>query len=311
MGSPLTAVRVVSELPQPARKRVAPRLFVLGGLSVLYVALTILVLVPHTFVLRFDQYLADLRIGEQHPQWHTFIFDYVMLGQRGPATLVFLPFFVWMAWRQRSTRPLVLLATGLLWLNLTVGLVKYVIGRVGPAGQSNVHDLFVWGNSIYPSGHVSNAVVLYGLVAWVAPIRYRRWFVGAAVFVSVTVGLGTVYLRTHWFSDVVGGWIGGGLVLLTLPYLAPHAQRWTDRVTGGVHSWWTRQRASRRPLPGALSRPAEPPRSWPPTRPVVQPRTVRRSQSGKATPVRSAAFSHRAVASDSSRAALEEPTRRG
>ncbi|MBN9621284.1 MAG: phosphatase PAP2 family protein [Actinobacteria bacterium] len=286
-------MRAVLAQPPQTPKRVSPRAIVMGGLFLLYVALTVLVLVPHSFVLDFDRYLLDLRLSERYPQWHTFIFDYVMLGQRGPATLVFLPFFLVVAWRQRSTRPLVLLATGLLWLNLSVGLVKYAIGRVGPAAQSNVHDLFVWGNSIYPSGHVSNAVVLYGLVAWVAP-RYRRVFIGGAVFISVTIGLGTIYLRTHWFSDVVGGWIGGGLVLLTLPYVVPYAQRATDLTIRTVHGWWVRWRTPPVPAPSS---------SVTPSRPAVQ--------KGNATPVRSVARNHRAVARASSRAALEERTRRG
>ena len=55
-----------------------------------------------------------------------------MLGQRGPATLLFLPWFIWVAKRDRSPRPLVLLGTSLVLLNVSVGVVKYAIRRVGP-----------------------------------------------------------------------------------------------------------------------------------------------------------------------------------
>lgn len=196
----------------------------------LYLGLTVLILVPSP-VLDLDQFLAGLHLKAEHPGWRPWINAYVIFGQRGPATLAFLPLFIWVAWRGRSKRPLVMLVTSLVLLNLSVGVAKYAIGRIGPwqAADSDVRDLFA-GGSIYPSGHVSNAVVLYGLVAWIVGERWRRVAIAAALFLSVTVGLGTVYLRTHWFSDVVGGWLAGALVLLALPTVLPHAERWTDRV---------------------------------------------------------------------------------
>ena len=73
--------------------------------------------------------------------------------------------------------------------------------------------------------------MLYGLVAWIA-VKYRKTLIAAAVFLSVTVGLGTVYMNTHWFSDVVGGWIAGGLVLLALPWVMPTVERWAESALG-------------------------------------------------------------------------------
>jgi hypothetical protein len=39
------------------------------------------------------------------------------------------------------------------------------------------------------------------------------------------VGLCTVYLDTHWVSDVLGGWIAGVLVLIALPWVMPYSER--------------------------------------------------------------------------------------
>lgn len=211
-------------------------------LLALYVALTICVLVPSP-VLDLDQSLAALHLKAAHPGWRPWINGYVVLGQRGPAILGFLPVFVWVAWRTRSMRPLVMLGTGLVLLNVSVGVVKYAIGRVGPmhVGDGDVHDILAGGN-IYPSGHVSNAVVVYGLVAWVITARWRKLAIGAAIFLSVTVGLSTVYLRTHWFSDVLGGWLAGALVLLSVPTAMPYAERLTDRILAALRTWYARRR---------------------------------------------------------------------
>jgi membrane-associated phospholipid phosphatase len=207
-----------------------------------YVLLTVGVIVQPSPVLDLDRAIVDLHLWHNHPQYYTAIHTYVMFGQRGPATLAFLPFFLWAAWRRRSTAPLVVLGTALILLNVSVGVVKYAVGRIGPLGSNDVHLIFAGGN-IYPSGHVSNTVVLYGALAWVLP-RFRKSLIGLAVFLSVSVGLGTIYLRTHWFSDVVGGWIAGALVLLALPWALPAAQRWTDHVVDTVRARRARRRAS-------------------------------------------------------------------
>ncbi len=123
-----------------------------------------------------------------------------------------------------------MLATALIVLNLSVGVVKIATGRLGPHATRHVHAVFE-GGDIFPSGHVSNAVVLYGLIAMLA-VSFRRTAYVLAVLVSVTVGLVTVYLDTHWMSDVFGGWLAGLLVLISLPWVMPYSQRAADAVIG-------------------------------------------------------------------------------
>ena len=224
-----------------APSRISWRAVAFGVLLVAYVLLTLGVIFRSP-VLSLDTDLVKLDLRHRYPEWKHPILDYVMFGQRGPATITFLPYFAWVAWRRRSTQPLVLLGTALVLLNLSVGIVKIATGRLGPLRTHQAHDVFVGGN-IYPSGHVSNTVVLYGLIAWVA-LRYRKLAIVAAAFLSVTVGLGTVYLDTHWFSDVVGGWIAGALVLLVLPSVMPTAQRWTDSAIGWVQQRWSERRVT-------------------------------------------------------------------
>jgi membrane-associated phospholipid phosphatase len=200
------------------------------GLMVLYAVVTTGIIIDPSPLLRIDYYWLNKHMWGKHPQYHWPVFYWVMLGQRGPATLAFLPLFIWTAWRRRTTQPLVLLVTSLILLNVSVGIVKYSIGRAGPRyPANNAHALWGGGN-LYPSGHVANTVVLYGLLAWIAAPSIRKWVIVAAVFLSGTIGFGTIYLRTHWFSDVLAGWIAGAIVLVALPTFMPFAQRWADRL---------------------------------------------------------------------------------
>lgn len=291
VGFPISARRAVPEAHPKLTVRTSPRVLTFWILLAVYVAVTVLVLVPSSPLLSFDQALAGLHLKAHHPAYRPWIDGYVTFGQRGPATLAFLPFFIWVAWRQRSKRPLVLLGAALVMLNVTVGVVKYATGRVGPmrVSDSAVHQVFMGGN-IYPSGHVSNAVVLYGLVAWIAP-QFRKLAITAAVFLSVTVGLATIYLRTHWFSDVIGGWLAGSLVLVSLPTVMPLAERATDRVLDAIKHRVERWRVAHGRAPARLwgEVPAQ----------------------GNATPVSATARSHKPAAIAVSFESLDEPTRVG
>jgi membrane-associated phospholipid phosphatase len=272
---------------------------VTGVLLVLYLLLSLGVIFRSP-VLTIDTDLLKLDLRHHYPEWKKWISFYVVLGQRGPATLFFLPWFAWMAWRRRSLRPLVMLGAALLVLNLSVGVVKLAIGRLGPLRTHQAHDVFVGGN-IFPSGHVSNAVVLYGLMAMIV-VSHRRAVIVAAVFLSVTIGAGTVYLDTHWFSDVVGGWIAGGLVLLTLPWIMPTAERWVDTLLARARAAVERRRAGRSESPAVTPAFRSGGRRYAPGRSAVQ---------GKVTPVSPAASSHSFAATMMSFDARDEPTTRG
>ena len=107
----------------------------------------------------------------------------------------------------------------------TAGVATRVDGEplgvtAGRPGATTIFD----DGTIFPSGHTANAVVTWVLLAMLAR-HHRRLWVGLAVFVSVTVGLSTIYLGTHWFSDVLAGWAAGALVLLAMPAVVPLVDR--------------------------------------------------------------------------------------
>jgi membrane-associated phospholipid phosphatase len=69
-------------------------------------------------------------------------------------------------------------------------------------------------NHSYPSGHSMGSAIGYGLLAYalILPQRRRPRRVGVLILLTcivLAVGFSRIFLRAHWFSDVVGGWTIG------------------------------------------------------------------------------------------------------
>jgi membrane-associated phospholipid phosphatase len=208
------------QLTWPRLSRVT---WVFVGLLLAYGAFTAAILLK-TPVLDMDSSIVNLDLKHRYPQLFHPVHTYVMLGQRRPVMQLAMPLLLFISLRHRTPRPMVSLFVAIVVLNLSVGVVKVATGRLGPRYGDPVDAMFR-GGDIYPSGHVSNAVVMYGLVAMFVAPRLRPYAVALASFLCVTIGLGTLFINTHWLTDVIGGWFAGGLVLCSLTWLVPPAER--------------------------------------------------------------------------------------
>ena len=142
------------------------------------------------------------------------------LGLRGVTATILLITAFFIARRFKSWRPLNLSILAVLALNLVVGLAKLVVGRTKP--KLNV-DLVYAGGLSYPSGHASNAILTWGVLAYIL-YRYSHpdaWHplamgVAAGAF-TIGVCIVSAFRNTHWLSDLLGGlFIGGALLVLVI-----------------------------------------------------------------------------------------------
>lgn len=219
--------------------------------SVAVYALIVAGVLTTSWLVRLDWQLMLFKPFKQWPEWHASLDYFVVLGQRAPTAVVVLSWLGWRAWRQRALRPLLVLGTALLLLNVTVGAAKIGMGRAGPHYANEIGSNEMWaGGDIFPSGHTANAVVTWGVLAYLAATRRARR-TGSVICAIVALGVGstTIYLGTHWLSDVLLGWVAGLLVLLALPWFEPlmaRAEVWLLALRD-------RLRASGAPAPASLS----------------------------------------------------------
>lgn len=141
------------------------------------------------------------------------------LGLRGLTAVVLLIAASIIAYKFKTWRPLNLAMISLLSLNLVVGTFKVVLGRTKPRDG---FDLLHAGGMSYPSGHASNAIFIWGVVAYLiyryAHVdRYRGRLASAGVAtLSLTVCVVSLLRNTHWFSDLFGGLLLGGALLVLI-----------------------------------------------------------------------------------------------
>ena len=126
------------------------------------------------------------------------------------AALVFATALV-LALRRRFAE-LVALVTAAVLIYAGVQLMKSGVDRPRPAGPLTETE-----GSSFPSGHAAYSTLWIAaavVAARVSPgLARRTLLVGAGVAIATAVGLSRIYLRSHYWSDVAGGWGLGAAVL--------------------------------------------------------------------------------------------------
>jgi len=208
-----------------------------GFLALVFVGFTLLAAGP---LARYDAYFnLEPPPSSLAPVLH--VLD--RIGQR----VVCLPILGVVAYlacrRQQSWRPGAVAAVSVFMLNLAVLILKVGLGRGAPAAAD---PSFFAGGMAYPSGHTANIVLVYGLAVYLAtrylsPSRRTRVALWAVVSIlSVTMVATSLTLDWHWFADLIGGLMVGGIVLeltATIDRAVPAAgypQGWRQAAREGI-----------------------------------------------------------------------------
>ena len=85
-----------------------------------------------------------------------------------------------------------------------------------------------------PSGHAQHGVAVWGLLA--TSVR-RPWAWRIALALVVLIGVSRVYLGVHFPTDVLCGWLVGGLLLWLFLRWGPKVRAWLRRFTTECPVW--------------------------------------------------------------------------
>ena len=193
-------------------------------LTILFIGIYALItqqVVANSWIRRLDEWIYERDILLVTPgKTPTIVILMDDLGLRGITSAILLITAILISRRFKSWRPINLSLLALLLLNLAVGASKLLFGRTKP---STGFDLFFTDSGLsYPSGHAANAVLSWGMIAYLI-FRYSHkepfeglrltWFVS---IISSLVCLASLYRNTHWFSDLLGGLFIGSALLVAV-----------------------------------------------------------------------------------------------
>ena len=207
-------------MPEQRRKQMNSALKLTIAFVCIYALITQQV-VANSWIRRLDEWIYERDILLVTPgKTPTIVILMDDLGLRGITSAILLITAILISRRFKSWRPVNLSLLALFLLNLAVGASKLLFGRTKP---STGFDLFFTDSGLsYPSGHAANAVLSWGMIAYLI-FRYSHkepfeglrltWFVS---IISSLVCLASLYRNTHWFSDLLGGLFIGSALLVAV-----------------------------------------------------------------------------------------------
>lgn len=163
--------------------------------------------------------MLSFRIDESNPAFVAFMQGASWIGGGTPRWIIVI-LLCGLVWHWCGPRCAVALGGASLLSNLASSLLKLGFGRARP---DLIDHLDHQASFSYPSGHATSAAVVYLLLAWLAPPRWRRaaWSLAGAMI--ILNGFSRIMLGVHWASDILGGtMLGAGFALLGAWWVGRH-----------------------------------------------------------------------------------------
>lgn len=80
----------------------------------------------------------------------------------------------------------------------------------------------------FPSGHAMNTITVFGQAAFFLRKKWISWTCGILILL---VGISRLFLGMHFISDVLGGWLFGGLLLFVFVRFGDRLVQWLVKLS--------------------------------------------------------------------------------
>jgi membrane-associated phospholipid phosphatase len=161
----------------------------------------------------FGQWLQEL----QNPILGVFSYLLYLLGDTIPAAFVATISLV-VLYKQRNWEEATVLALGSFGIMMLVGdVLKPFFNRERPTP-----DLLIVDGDAFPSGHATGNFFLYFYLALIVAAKFPKkatYIYGFVTALLISMGLASIYLQVHWFTDVIAGYAFGYLWLCLMVFL--------------------------------------------------------------------------------------------
>lgn len=143
----------------------------------------------------------SFRVGQSSAPFISFMQGVSWIGGGTPRWIICI-LLAALVWHWCGRRCGIALAGAALLSNLASNALKFAFDRARPDIIDHLDHV---NSASYPSGHATSAAVVYLLLAWLAPPRWRAFAWTLAAAMILLNGFSRIMLGVHWASDIVGG----------------------------------------------------------------------------------------------------------
>lgn len=161
-----------------------------------------------------DIRLENLLYAYRHPLIAKFFLWVSLFGKWQIVASIAVIFLVilWLRKKWLYILPFLLTLAG---STLSDFLGKIILHRPRPLEVAFYHE----GSYSFPSGHATIAVAIYGFIAYYLLKNVKKWrhrinILFTTIILILAIGFSRLYLGVHYLSDVIGGYLLGGLWLI-------------------------------------------------------------------------------------------------
>lgn len=164
--------------------------------------------------LYFDQIVKNLLNSVANPALDSFMAFVTNLGAPVAFYILTAAVFVYLSFRKRMPEGIFLLLCMITSWGV-MNALKLLFMRARPPGEPLTHAA---GYS-FPSGHATLAMAFYGFIIYLIlsadKSRRNKWLSGLIAALIIMIGISRIYLNVHYATDVLAGFILGGILLGT------------------------------------------------------------------------------------------------
>ncbi len=175
----------------------------------------------------FHTYIQSIVGSDSAGQgWHSFLLFITHISE--PKSIIFVSIVVvilLILWLMKRPLAVIQLASTLIFAFGVVVILKKIIARVRPTG------IIPEDGYSFPSGHALVAAVFFPLIIYtfkhyIQNIWLRRLFILVAFVLMLIIGWSRIYFGVHYLSDVLGGFLIGGLIsAISILLMEAHARK--------------------------------------------------------------------------------------
>jgi undecaprenyl-diphosphatase len=169
---------------------------------IIFVLITILILTNN--ISSFDNYIYKIISNMRCDFLDSFMKLITSIGNTIPVLIILLIIMINLNYKNRT-----ILGTSMIITLIINQLIKYSIRRPRPPIEER---LISQGGYSFPSGHSMMSMCLYGVIIYlvsqnIKDKKIRHLVISILVLLVLLIGLSRIYLRVHYPSDVLAGFL--------------------------------------------------------------------------------------------------------